>query len=125
MLVSRLLSSNSRLQRCAVEHPSHVQRGDSGPHVRLIQIALMVLDNADIDAGEASASTFGPSTEQAVLAYKTTRRIINLSYQTKPDAVVGIMTIRALDAEIALHEAANSVGAYGQRGVQVRTRRGR
>lgn len=44
--------------------------------------------------------TYGPSTAAAVLSYKTNRQIINRSYQTKPDSIVGKMTIASLDAEM-------------------------
>jgi hypothetical protein len=35
------------------------------------------------------------------LAYKRKRQIINRSYQSTPDSIVGKMTIASLDAEMA------------------------
>lgn len=124
MLVSRLLSGNGRLQKCSVENPSHVQNGDKGEHVRLIQLALMVLDNADIADSEFSSSTYGPTTKDAVLAYKTKRSIINYSYQSKADAVVGIMTVRAMDAELAAREFINTINGAGRPSGDITTKRG-
>jgi hypothetical protein len=60
--------------------------GEKGPHVKLIQLALMIADNADITDGEIKSSAYGPSTKAAVLAYKTGRSIINFSYQTNLSA---------------------------------------
>ena len=39
-------------------------------------------------------------TQQAVLNYKRARSIINYAYQTQADAIVGNMTIAALDDEV-------------------------
>ena len=51
-----------------------------------------------------AARRYGPTTAKAVLAYKTRRQIINRSYQSKPDGIVGIMTMRVLDEEMVLSE---------------------
>jgi peptidoglycan hydrolase-like protein with peptidoglycan-binding domain len=99
-LQSRLFAEDRRLQRCAVEHAAHVQPGDRGDFVERIQRALRRLDAAQIAPNELAGAFYGPSTAQAVLAYKTKRRIINTSYQTKPDAIVGIMTIGRMDQEL-------------------------
>ena len=123
MLVSRLLSGDTRLQRCAVEDSSHVTEGQKGPHVRLIQLALSITDNADIAAAEFASSSYGPSTKAAVLAYKTKRRIINFSYQNQPDAIVGKMTITALDAEVAAREQRNLALGAGRPGADITTLR--
>jgi peptidoglycan hydrolase-like protein with peptidoglycan-binding domain len=124
MLVSTLLSGNERLGKCATLNPSHVTEGENGPHVKLIQLALMITDNADIARAELEASSYGPSTKAAVLAFKTQRSIINFSYQSKPDPIVGIMTIRALDAEVAAREFKNNLGGQaGRPGVDVGSRR--
>ncbi|RYG11229.1 MAG: hypothetical protein EON92_11015 [Burkholderiales bacterium] len=104
MLISRLFSANARLCGCAQVNEKHVQRGDKGEHVALVQYALVIIENADIAEGEMAASSYGPSTADAVLGYKTRRKIVNLSYQKKPDNIVGIMTVRALDLEIAAIE---------------------
>jgi peptidoglycan hydrolase-like protein with peptidoglycan-binding domain len=109
MLQSSLLSGDPRLQKCAIQHPAHVQLGDRGPHVKLIQIALAAVDNADIADGESRASLYGQTTAAAVLAFKTARNIINKSYQTKPDSIVGVMTIAALDAEMRALELKSSL----------------
>ena len=53
-----------------------------------------------IDADEVSTKTYGPSTAAGVLAYKKKRNIINFSYQTQADNIVGKMTIATLDREM-------------------------
>jgi hypothetical protein len=99
-LVSKLFRGDSKLQACLVNHAAHVTQGAQGDHVGKIQTALFILDGSIIDNGELAANKYGPSTADAVLAYKTKRRIINLSYQTRPDNIVGKMTIAALDKEM-------------------------
>ena len=42
-----------------------------------------------------------PTTASAVLRYKTERQIVNRAYQTQPDNIVGKMTMKSLDQEIA------------------------
>ena len=123
MLVSMLLSGDAQLQRCAVEDPAHVTEGQKGPHVRLIQLALAITDNADIAGAEFASSSYGPSTTAAVLAYKTKRQIINRSYQSKPDAIVGKMTIASLDAEVAARERRNLAMGAGRPGADITTKR--
>ena len=73
-------------------------------HVLLIQEALVLLDNAPIDGGEINALRYGATTANAVLAYKRKRNIVNPSYQTAPDNIVGKMTIAALDSEMSTKE---------------------
>lgn len=84
--------------------PAHVTRGTSGDFVGKIQTALIMLDHAKIDSGELSAKSYGPSTAAAVLAYKKKRNIINRTYQTSADDIVGKMTIAALDKEMLQFE---------------------
>jgi hypothetical protein len=43
---------------------------------------------------------YGPSTARAVLTFKRARNIINRSYQTQADDIVGKMTIAELDKEL-------------------------
>jgi hypothetical protein len=50
--------------------------------------------------------TYGPSTAAAVLKFKKKRRIINTSYQQHEDDIVGRMTIKAMDDELAIAENA-------------------
>jgi len=99
-LASNLLAEDKRLQSCLVSDPAHVKLGDQGPHVRRIQVALILIDDAAIDQGELDAQYYGPSTASVVLAYKTARNIINKAYQDKADNIVGKMTIKSLDDEM-------------------------
>lgn len=103
-LKSFLFAGNSRLERCLVSHPAHVKPGDVGPHVQDIQIALEFLDGLTIDPAEKARGFYGPSTAKAVLAYKTKRKIINKSYQSTPDNVVGILTMAQLDKDMVARQ---------------------
>jgi len=103
-LRSRLFRGDSRLQACLLSDPSHVKPGDAGDFVSKIQVALGRLDDARIDALERGAKRYGPTTAAAVLAYKRKRNIVNQSYQTQADNIVGKMTIASLDNEMAQQE---------------------
>jgi len=96
-LKSKLFSGDPRLEDCAVRDAAHVQRGDRGPFVALIQDALNLLDKA----GLTSDGIYGKDTAAAVLSYKQKRSIINRSYQTKADDIVGKMTIASMDDELS------------------------
>lgn len=107
-LVSRWFRENTRLQTCLVSDPAHVVMGDSGDHVSLIQEALQVLEGAKISREDLTAGVYGRSTAAAVLDFKKKRGIVNHAYQTTPDNIVGKMTIRSLDEEIAARERQRS-----------------
>jgi len=104
-LQSTFFRGNARLQKCLVSDPDHVTIGSRGAHVTLIQTALSFLDGLNIADQEQTAQQYGPSTASAVLSFKTKRKIINPAYQTKPDAIVGKMTMRVLDAAMRAQEA--------------------
>lgn len=87
----------------AVRSGAHLARS-RGPHVGKIQIALNRLDNAKIAAPELEATLYGKSTTDAVLGFKKKRSIINFSYQSSADNIVGKMTMATLDREVALAE---------------------
>jgi hypothetical protein len=103
-LQSALFSADRALQACLIDDRSHVTTGAVGEHVTKIHSALVVLDNAPIDVTELRQSRYGPSTAAAVLAFKRQRHIINYSYQTKADNIVGKMTIAMMDREISIIE---------------------
>jgi hypothetical protein len=100
VLSSKLLSSNARLRDCELNDAAHVKLGDQGDFVGLIQRALMLIDDVSIAASEIGASLYGESTAAAVLKYKTSRNIINRSYQTQADDIVGKLTIKSIDDEL-------------------------
>jgi peptidoglycan hydrolase-like protein with peptidoglycan-binding domain len=95
-LQSRLFRGDAKLEAAAVSDPAHIMPGTSGDHVRKIQLALNRLDGADLDPD----GRYGQATADAVLAYKRKRNIVNRSYQTQADNIVGKMTIAALDREL-------------------------
>ena len=99
-LQSRLFRGDPKLEAAAVSVSAHVTPGATGDHVAKIQFALMRLDEAPLDQD----GTYGPQTAAAVLAYKQKRNIINRSYQTQADNIVGIMTMAALDKEMRQRE---------------------
>ena len=114
-LQSELFRGDPRLQRCLVSDPAHVLRGDRGDFVSKIQYAVLVLAGGKISGTEIDGQLYGPDTAKAVLEYKRQRRIINFSYQTQADDIVGKMTIRALDTEIAAMEQLDRLRGNDQR----------
>jgi hypothetical protein len=105
-LQSRLFSGDQLLEAAATVDQKHITPGAKGTHVGKIQRALIALDGANISPDES----YGPATSAAVLAYKTKRKIINFSYQSTPDNIVGKMTIAALDAEMVEFEGKQNDG---------------
>ncbi|MCB1769056.1 MAG: peptidoglycan-binding protein [Candidatus Competibacteraceae bacterium] len=92
-LQSQLFRGDPKLEAAVVSDSAHIVPGARGDHVRKIQIALIQLDGAGITPD----GIYGPATAAAVLAFKQKRNIINRSYQTKTDNIVGKMTMIALD----------------------------
>jgi hypothetical protein len=105
-LHSDALSGDQRLEACLVDDRAHLTEGVVGDFVGKVQAALIFLDGLDIDEKELESQTYGPSTAAAVLAYKKKRKIINTSYQKHEDNIVGKMTIKSLDDELAKAENA-------------------
>jgi len=103
-LQSELFKEDAALAACLVKDSAHVTKGARGQHVEKIQTALFILDAARIDPDELTASVYGPSTADAVLTYKRARDIVNRSYQTRADDIVGKMTIASLDREMFASE---------------------
>jgi peptidoglycan hydrolase-like protein with peptidoglycan-binding domain len=107
-LKSRLFCGDSKLEAAAVSHAAHIAPGAKGEHVRKIQYAVARIDGVPV----SQDGSYGPATAAAVLAYKTKRSIINRSYQSTADNIVGIMTIAALDREMyELEQAPSAVRA--------------
>jgi Domain of unknown function (DUF1906) len=100
-LKSQLFRGDAKLEAAAVAAPAHIVPGASGDHVRKIQIALNLVDNAGLDTD----GIYGPRTADAVLAYKQKRQIINRSYESQADNIVGVMTMAALDQEVLQRES--------------------
>lgn len=99
-LQSRLFRSDPKLEACLVNDAAHVTQGARGDHVGKVQKALDALGDEIISASEMSSKTYGPSTASAVLAYKKKRNVVNASYQTQADNIVGKMTIASLDKDM-------------------------
>ena len=99
-LQSQAFRGDAKLEAAAVSNPAHIVPGARGDHVRKIQRALNRLENAGLDPD----GVYGQGTADAVLAYKQKREIINRSYETQADNIVGLMTMAALDAEMAASE---------------------
>jgi peptidoglycan hydrolase-like protein with peptidoglycan-binding domain len=99
-LQSQLFRGEPKLEAAAVSDSAHIVQGATGEHVSKIQLALIRLDGAALK----SDGSYGPATAAAVLAYKRKRNIVNRSYQSQADNIVGKMTIVALDREMVLNE---------------------
>lgn len=108
-LTARLFAGDQKLEAALVSDPAHIVRGAAGEHVRKIQVALIRLDGAAMkDDG-----IFGPRTEAAVLAFKRKRDIVNRSYQSQADGIVGKMTMAALDREMTELESRSKITVDG------------
>lgn len=103
-LQSRLFAGDPKLEAAAISDPAHILPGARGPHVGKLQQALNRLDDSKIAAEEVEATFYGRSTANAVLSFKKKRAIINASYQSSADNIVGKMTMSSLDREVALAE---------------------
>jgi hypothetical protein len=108
-LQSQLFRGDPKLEAAAVSPQAHILPNSVGAHVGKIQQALIAVDDAAIDSGELAVRRYGPSTADAVLSYKTKRNIINRSYQTQADNIVGIMTMASLDKEMVQQEQTTTI----------------
>jgi hypothetical protein len=99
-MLSQLFRGDPKLEAAAASDPAHIGPGAAGDHVRKIQLAVIQLDSARI----APDGRYGPATAAAVLAYKRLRNIVNRSYETQADDIVGKMTIESLDRELFARE---------------------
>jgi hypothetical protein len=99
-LRSNLFQNDRLLEACLVQDAAHILLGAVGGHVAKIQTALALLDDSQIDAPDLAGKRYGRSTAAAVLSFKTERGIVNRAYQTKPDDIVGKLTMAALDDEM-------------------------
>lgn len=107
-LKSRLFRGDVKLEAAAASPEAHIIQGARGEHVLKIQHAVARLDGTPV----AQDGVYGQETARAVLAYKQKRNIVNRSYQSKADDIVGIMTMAALDQEMAqLEQGQSSVRA--------------
>ena len=99
-LQSAQFAGDDRLNKCLVDDASHVTPGSLGTFVLKIQLALETLEQIEIPSDEKDNFTYGPSTADAVLHYKSIRRIINFAIQQTADNIVGKRTIRSMDDEL-------------------------
>jgi hypothetical protein len=104
-LRSKLFRKEGALEACLIDHSAHIKEGAIGRHVSKIHSALFALDGLSVSANELRTGRYGKSTAAAVLAFKTKRKIINYSYETQVDNIVGKMTIAALDNEMVFRES--------------------
>jgi len=104
-LQSKLFKGDSALEACLIKDSAHVTEGAAGEHVTKIHTALFAIDGLGVSPDELRTRSYGKSTVKAVLAFKTKRNIINYSYETQVDPIVGKMTIDALDKEMLRREA--------------------
>ena len=105
-LQSRLFDGDPALESCLVQDSAHITVGASGDHVSKIHTALLILDGVSVAPEELRTQLYGASTAAAVLTFKQRRHIINTSYQTQADNIVGKMTIAAMDGELVPKELA-------------------
>ena len=104
-LKSNLFRGDRALEACLLDHAAQVCEGAVGSHVSRIHTALYVIERLNVSADELRSRRFGKSTAAAVLTFKTRRNIVNTTYQTQPDNIVGRMTIERLDSEMCVKES--------------------
>jgi len=100
-LRSALFQGDDRLNAALVDDAAHVVPGAVGTHVLKVQLALETLEQISIPDEEKNSFTYGPVTADAVLHYKSIRRIINFAIQQQADNIVGKRTIGSMDDELA------------------------
>jgi hypothetical protein len=111
---------DKRLEDCATIHSSNLmgpkeaakvgRRPDRGPHITRIQEALVkLLKGAQIPKSERDNQEFGAATEEILHFFKKDRGIVNRSYQSSADAIIGQMTMRQLDLEMRSLELGEDV----------------
>jgi len=103
-LASEMFRDDRRLQECLLHDRAHLTEGTVGPFVNKVQDALFVIDGLRCVPEERRMQRYGPTTAAAVQSFKKRRRIINRSYQTQADDIVGKMTIDALDKALVEKE---------------------
>jgi hypothetical protein len=106
--------NNEQLRRCAVSDKDHIGErvpppfDQAGPHVSLIHKALNswasrqpdeVLQGLNLPLDEADDILFDSDTTEAVVRFKTVNGLLN--FAGKIDPIVGKLTVRALDRELA------------------------
>jgi peptidoglycan hydrolase-like protein with peptidoglycan-binding domain len=99
-LQSNLFKGDPQLEAAATSNPAHITPGARGPYVAKIQRALNLIQGLSL----APDGVYGVGTAAAVLEYKQQRNIVNTSYQSEADNIVGVMTMAALDQEMLRFE---------------------
>ena len=104
-LNSRLFKG-TELEATLVSDAAHITPGSVGNRVWKIQAALLIISDyvPTISLNELATKRYGPSTTAAVVAFKTEWDVINRAYEKAVDPIVGKMTIRKLDEEVAEKE---------------------
>lgn len=106
ILTSRLFTeppsdSADRAERCALKDADHITPGSVGDHVKRIQIALNQLSNVFLTID----GIYGANTAAAVVAFKESQAPpLRQPWQAIADNIVGIRTIKALDAQMFIIE---------------------
>lgn len=113
-LRSQAFKGDPKFEACLVSDAAHVTPGTEGCHVSKIHFALMVLDGYFPTMVEVYRCQYGPSTAKGVLAFKRKRAVINHSYQSQADNIVGKMTIAIMDAELYARERMQHVRSLAQ-----------
>jgi hypothetical protein len=91
-----------RLNACLASDPAHIQPGQSGDHIKVIQQALNTIRERKPDIGineiKDAPGTWGDDTTNAVFVYKLFNHIKRSGQ--KLDPIVGRMTLTQLDNDL-------------------------
>jgi len=99
-LVSKLFRRDPVLESILVES----RFGDFGRHIGKVQTALFILEGVSVDSKELGMEEYGPSTVDAILAYKRKHRILSAASHSEEGEYFSRFTVVALDAEMARYE---------------------
>src|SRR6266496_615088 len=108
---SKLFTSNpqvrERLNKALRSDPDHILPNSSGDHVAAIQKALSLLGRVKIADSELERKFYGPSTANAVAAFKRSCTPPLLNYKNEIDDIAGKKTTQELDRQMKEFEKTN------------------
>src|SRR5271169_1682823 len=108
---SKLFTSDpqvrDRLNKALVSDPDHIVPGAVGDHVSKIQTALSILGKVAINSNEVDQELYGPTTADAVQAFKASCKPPLLNFKNSLDNITGKKTTRELDRQMQEFEKNN------------------
>jgi hypothetical protein len=101
------LNARDRLNKALESDPDHIVPGAVGDHVAKIQTALSLLGTVAINSNEVDQKLYGPTTANAVEAFKASCKPPLLNFKNSLDNITGKKTTRELDRQMQEFEKNN------------------